>query len=400
MKIQTFPESPSARSLVPFALGFRPFFLGGSILALASMVLWAGFWQGLWQPLLYGNPVWWHAHELIFGFGAAIVVGFLLTAVRNWTGMPTVSGWPLAVLFLLWLLPRFGLALSAQPLWLWTILDIAFLPCAAICVALSVFKTRQTHNIAFPCMLMLLAALNTGSHFFLLKGEAQSAMHIHHASIFLINLFVCMIGGRVIPFFTANASRYQRKDAMMPLEVLAIGSLAMLVILALFGLENVNRWLLGTLSLIAATSHFIRWLRWGGIHTFANPLLWSLHLSYMFLPVGLLLLALWSFALIHQLSAVLHCFTVGSMAGMILAMMSRVSLGHTARPLKVSTLIAFSFSLIGISAVIRALGVILFPQDSQVWILAAASCWCIAFAIFIGKYLPILLKPRLDNLPG
>lgn len=384
-----------------FNLAFRPFFFAGVLFAVLAMVFWTLLWMGQvdWQP--YAYPVWWHAHELIFGFAAAIIVGFLLTAVQTWTGVKGVHGWPLALLFALWL---FGRVLLFAPLSISALviacIDVLFLLAAAGFMAYPVFKVKQKRNMPFPFVLLLFALLNGLGHYAIITKHFALAMNSLHAAIMVITLFITLIGGRVIPFFTANASVYERKENILFIEALAITSVLLLMMLALWGLAKVPFELLFSISVLGFIAHSVRLFRWGGQYSLRTPLLWSLHLAYAFIPFGMLLLALWSLGLINNLSAALHSFTVGAMAGMILAMVSRVSLGHTGRPLKIAPLIAFAYLAISLAAVLRTFVALLWPQAFDTIVLSASVLWILAFSLFLLYYLPMLFKPRVDGLPG
>lgn len=403
LKIRTEnkPSSDLSSNLALFNLAFRPLFLSGSFLAFIFIGFWVCFWslQFQWQP--YGNPIWWHAHELIFGFGAAIIAGFLLTAVQSWTGVKGISGFPLLLLFYSWFIPRFLLFVDSDfPPALIIIADMIFLPAAALVLAYPIVKVKQKRNVVLPIVLMIFASLNALSHYAVLSHNNELSLHTFYAAIFIINLFVSIIGGRVIPFFTANPTGFQRKPAIFIVDALSIASVASLVLIALIGLESIKKEIILAVSLIGFIAHSIRLSRWGFQATFKMPILWSLHLSYAFIPLGMAMLFLWSLGIYQNLSASIHIFTIGSMSGMILAMISRVSLGHTGRPLVVPKKMAFAFLAIALAALVRSLGVILFPTYFILLIEIAGLLWCFSFLLFIFYYAPLLCKPRVDGKPG
>lgn len=393
------PVSPT-QPFALFNLAFRPFFAAGVLFAVLSIIYWALLWtrQINWQP--YAHPVWWHAHELIFGFAAAIIVGFLLTAVQTWTGVKGIRGWPLALLFAIWLIGRMALLFPVLPALAIATIDVLFLLVAAGFMAYPVFKVKQKRNIAFPFILLLFALLNALGHYALMLQSFGLAMSSLHAAVFVITLFITVIGGRVIPFFTANATDYARKNNLLFIEILAIGSVLLLILMSVWGLGNIPFILLFSVCALGFISHGVRLARWGGQYCLGTPLLWSLHLAYAFIPLGMLLLLLWSMGLIASLSIALHSFTVGAMAGMVLAMISRVSLGHTGRPLKPEKLMSFAFAAITLAALIRTIAAMLWPSLFNYFMLSTSALWIVAFGLFLWFYLPILFRPRVDGLPG
>lgn len=382
-------------------LAFRPLFLGGALFALIAMLWWTVFWLHpmAWYP--YGGPIWWHGHEMLFGFGSAIVVGFLLTAVQAWTGVPGVRGGLLGILAGCWLLGRLLLAFGAAlPAWLLVMVDLSFLLLAAAAMAYPVIKAKQWHNLMFVPMLLVLALLNGASHWGVLYQRPDLALQALHGATLLITLFIVVIGGRVLPFFTTRGTGCGRLPPRRWLEVLSGGSMILLVTIAFFGFSRVPAAILVPLCVAAAVVNGWRFLRWGFQHSWGVPLLWSLHLSYAFIPLGLLALALYSAGLLPSVSIALHCFTVGAMGGMILAMMSRVTLGHTGRPLRPPRAMTAAFGLILGSAVVRVLTPVLMPALTQWGIGLAGLAWLTAYGLYCIYYVPMLLTPRVDGGPG
>ena len=382
-------------------LAFRPLFLGGTLFSLIAMLWWTVFWlqPSAWQP--YGGAIWWHGHEMLFGFGGAIVVGFLLTAVQAWTGVPGLRGGLLGVLAGSWLLGRLLLAFGAAlPTGLPVAVDLSFLLFAAAAMAYPVVKVRQWRNLMFVPMLFALALLNGASHWGVLRGRPDLALQALHGAILLITLFIVVIGGRVIPFFTANATGCQRQPPRRWLEILSGGSVILLVVIAFAGFSRIPAALMVPLCAGAAVVNGWRFLRWGYQHCWGVPLLWSLHLAYAFIPLGLLALALHSAGLLPHVSTALHCFTVGAIGGMILAMISRGTLGHTGRPLRPPRAMTAAYILILASAVVRVLVPAVLPALSQWGIGLAGLLWLAAYGIYCYYYGPMLLAPRIDGGPG
>ncbi len=396
-------DNQSAVMAIPpiLRLAFRPLFLGGTLFSMLAVAWWAYFWVTPfdWQP--YGNPIWWHGHEMLFGFAAAIVVGFLLTAVQTWTGVPGLKDKKLGILAGAWLLGRILVAFGgALPGWLVAVGDLSFLLLASFAMAYPVLKAKQWRNLMFVPILLVLTLLNGISHWAVLTENAGMAMQALHGAIMLVTLVIAIIGGRVIPFFTSNASDYTRKANIGWLDGLSIGTLIVLVIAAFAGFANLPMPLLAIVSLLAALANGWRFLRWGINHTLNTPLLWSLHFSYLFIPIGMIALLLYSIGVLSNISLALHCFTVGAMGGMILAMISRVSLGHTGRKLQPPKLMSWGYLSILIAATLRVALPALIPAAANWGIGIAGLLWIVAYGIYLVFYAPMLLAPRVDGRPG
>lgn len=374
-----------------FRLGFRPFFLFASLFSLLSLGIWGGFLAG--NALLPNsiNPLWWHGHEMIFGFVCAVVAGFLLTAVQNWTGQPGLKGLPLAGLFIVWLLPRLLFILPLDiPFVITMIIDLLFLPLTAVLLSISVIKVRQWRNFVFIPILSLLTLFNGLSYYGLISDQLQWTHNGLYAAIILIAVIVALLGGRVIPFFTERATQWQKTMPIPLLEFLSFASLLALIASLFLTQLSLTRSLAG----IAGCVLLLRWSRWGWHASWSVPLLWSLHLSYLCIPIGLGLIATGL-----PLSVGMHAITVGGLGGMILAMMSRVSLGHTGRPLKPARPMALAFGLILFAAQLRVLAGLPSAWFIEL-MLAAIICWMLAFGCFCYCYAPMLCRIRADGRPG
>ena len=384
-----------------FRLAFRPLFLGGTLFSIIVIAWWSYFWLNPsdWQP--YGGPIWWHGHEMLFGFGVAIVVGFLLTAVQTWTGVLGIRGKPLIVLAAAWLLGRVLLAFGAGlPFWLIMIGDLTFLVLSAIAMAYPVIRARQWRNLMFVPILVLLALLNGVSHWGVVTDQPLIAQTSLHGAIMMFVLIISILGGRVIPFFTANGAGVERKAPLKWLEISSITSTILLVSVAFIGFTRFPAALLVVLSTVAAITNGWRFMRWGGQHCASIPLLWSLHLAYAFIPLGFIALALYGAGYMGNLSAALHCFTAGAMGGMILAMISRVTLGHTGRPLKPPALISLAYILVLSGALIRVILPGWFPETSGWAVGTAGLLWILGYGIYCFYYAPMLVTTRADGRPG
>lgn len=397
-------DSKIALAIPPiFRLAFRPLFLGGTLFSIIAIAWWIYFWNNTsaWVP--HGGPVWWHGHEMLFGFGAAIVVGFLLTAVQSWTGVLGLRGRPLALLALAWLLGRlflaFGVALGVSH-WLIALVDVSFLLLAAVAMAYPVLKVKQWSNLMFVPILLVLSILNAAGHWGVINHHIDIATQSLHATIILFALIITILGGRVIPSFTANATRCAKQAPLKWLEVISISSIILLLLIAFVGFDNVQPVLLLVVSIIAALANGWRFSRWGFQHCASVPLLWSLHLAYIFIPIGFLLLALHGVGIVDNVSAALHSITVGAIGGMILAMISRVTLGHTGRQLTPPRLITLAYVLIFLAAIARVLIPILFVEYTLWGITAAGVLWVLGFSVYAYYYVPMLVTKRVDGRPG
>lgn len=395
-------NSSTALAITPlWRLAFRPLFLGGTLFSVIAIAWWVYFWLNPfgWMPV--GGPVFWHGHEMLFGFGAAIVAGFLLTAVQSWTGVRGLRGWPLAALAFAWLAGRLLMAFGAGlPGWLLVSGDMAYLLLATVAMAYPVIKVRQWNNLMFVPILFVLALLNGLSHWGTMSDNPQLAMQSLHGAIMIFVLLITIIGGRVIPAFTANTTGCGKAKPIKWLENTSLGSIILLLVIALVGYDNVPSTLLLGVAVVAALAHGWRFSRWGFQHSGSEPLLWSLHLAYLFIPLGFVMLALHSAGLMDNTSAALHSFTVGAMGGMILAMISRVTLGHTGRPLILPGAVRFAYLFIISAAIVRVGMSAWFPEWSQWGIALAGLLWVFAYAIYLYFYAPMLLSTRADGRPG
>ncbi len=383
------------RKWAPFALAFRPFFLLAGLGAVLLVALWGHSFARGAQGESYFGFVGWHSHEMLFGYTAAVIAGFLLTAARNWTGVQTLRGLPLALLALLWLAARI-LALLPVPHWLNALVDLAFLPLAALALLLPVLKAKHYKSLMFVAILFALAAGNLLVHLQLLGVTKATANAGIYFATGLILLLIVIMGGRVIPFFTEKgvSTGFVRREwrwveAAAPLSVLALalveGFLPQPVLVAL----------------VAATATIVNGIRLSGWYTHAIwrvPLVWVLQVGYAWLVLGLALKAVASAGGFGTLLA-LHALTIGAIGGITLGMMARVALGHTGRALVLPGLMAWGFALLYAAALVRVF-LPLLPVPYAASVALSATLWVCAFALFVLSYAPMLLRPRIDGLPG
>lgn len=383
-------------------LGFRPFFLLGSLFSAVALILWGLSLNGVIALDYYGGANWWHTHEMVFGFTCAIIVGFLLTAVQNWTGQRGLHGKPLLLLVTIWLLGRLSLLFPNILGNLATaIIDISFMPLAALFLALPLIKVKQSRNLFFIPLLLLFSIANIEMHLVANGLFNLQLQPTTYASVLLVTFIISVMAGRVTPMFTANGTQTEKVASIEFLEKIANGSL--LIILLTYLLHpffSVTNTVYSILFTIAAISQMVRWLRWKPWITLSVPLLWSLHIAVMFIWLGLFALALSFVIPTLPSNHIWHILTVGGMGGLILAMISRVSLGHTGSPLVVPGLMPFAFMMISFAALIRTLGPWLSPENYIIFINFSILTWVLAYGLFIFYYAPKLLKARKDGRPG
>jgi uncharacterized protein involved in response to NO len=390
------PSSMPPKGLVPFALGFRPFFLLAGVSAVILIFLWALIFEGLLSaPAYYGNN--WHAHEMLFGYTVAVISGFLLTATRNWTGRPTISGAPLILLALLWLMARLTPFAPGMPFAVIASLDLLFLPALALALFLPIIKVKQWRNIVFPALALLMAGGNLLLHFGLLEIVDGGVRFGLTLGLYVILLLIVIMGGRVIPFFVERgaAGAVTRKWPLIE-----ISSIITVVLLALTELFHFDASITAAVAGMAASVHAIRLAGWFSRPALRVPLLWVLLFGYGWLVIGFVLLTLAGVLELPR-SLAWHAFTIGAIGGLTLGMMSRVALGHTGRLLQTHKFMTYAFLLLNLAALTRVIiAIMLWPDHYEFTVVAAAILWCAGFALFVITYTPILMRPRVDGRPG
>ena len=388
-------DAPAQRNPHPFlALGFRPFYLLAALFAAAAVPVWIAQLFGVLPQARFVAPIAWHMHEMVFGFACAVIAGFLFTAVRNWTGLPTPEGATLAALAALWLLGRVVMLTGPGPLA--AVVDVAFLPAVAWFLWQPLARARN-RNRFFVGILLLLAALNAGFHLAHAGIIAAAPVEWIHAALLLVVLVVAIMGGRVIPAFTRNAIPSARVRPVPRLDAIALAMLA--VTLAAWFLK-LPAAVVATLAFAAALAHALRLACWDSWATRASPILWILHVSYAWIPLGLLLLGLAVAEMIGTVSAALHALGTGAIGGMIIGMITRTARRHTGRPLRVNPLEVTAYVLVHLAAVLRVFVPIAAPEGYGFALITSAALWSAAFALYCAMYWPILTRPRIDGKPG
>jgi uncharacterized protein involved in response to NO len=375
-----------------WALGFRPFYLLAAAFAAIGIVAWVLVLSG-WLAMPMAG-IWWHAHEMLFGFAAAVIVGFLFTAGRNWTGLDTPTGLPLALFALLWLGGRLGMAFDGG--FVATIVDAAFLPAAAFVIARLLWRAGSRRNYFIVGILSLLSLANIAFHLARLGVLVIDPLAALHFALGVIVLLETTIAGRVVPSFTASALKGVRQWQRPWLNYAAIAATG--VALLCWAVFPDLRWA-AALSMLAALLQLPRSLGWNPWATRRVPLLWSLHLAHLWIPIGLTLLAAAQLGWLPR-SAGVHALTIGATGGLIIGMITRTALGHTGRMLIAGRIETAAYALVQLAAVVRVLTVAAIPVASASGIHTAATLWALAFLLYLWRYAPYLTRPRIDGQPG
>ena len=389
------PRYRQHNGLALLSAGFRPFFLAAAAWSALAIPLWLAMFSGRAAvPSALPPPVW-HAHEMVFGYAAAAVAGFLLTAIPNWTGRMPLQGGPLAGLVTLWLVGRLAVALSAHIGALAAaILDLAFPVVFLAVVAREILAGRNWRNLPMCGVLGILLLANLLVHLEAL-GIVDGADIGNRLGIATLLMLITLIGGRIIPSFTRNWLAKNRPEAGMPAAfgmpdraALALTGLALLLWVAVPG----SRAAAGA-ALVAGCAQALRLARWRGWATLPEPLVWMLHLGYCWLALGFLLLGTSAFVPLLPATAALHALTAGAIGTMTLAVMTRASLGHTGRALSADAATTSIYALVTAAALLRLLAPL--SGDAYLPLLAiAGAAWSGAFGLFVLFYAGPLSMPR------
>lgn len=390
------PPDVGPRGPALFAKGFRPFFLLAALGAAAAVPIWILALFGLVRPDAYLDAMSWHAHEMVFGFASAVVAGFLLTAVSNWTGRETATGAPLAALAALWIAGRV-LFLVPAPRGLVAAVDLAFLPAIAITVARPIVATKNLRNLPMVVALLLLSGANAWVHLDVLGlapgGRRRGAL----LGVDLLVVLVAVIAGRVFPMFTRNATGDAAVRSHRALDALAVASL---VVVAALGAAGVSGGALAVTCAAAAAFSVARAAHWGARKSARTPLLWILHAGYAWIPIGLVLRTASALGGAVPPALATHALTAGALGCVTLGMMARVSLGHTGRAIAAPPVATAAFALVVGAGVARVAGPLIDPGAYRTWLVASAVLWSAAFTAFLVGYAPVLSRPRVDKKPG
>jgi uncharacterized protein involved in response to NO len=395
------PANKATTGWVPFAYGFRPFFALAGLYALVSIPAWLWVYVSGGWPLPSAPPQYWHAHEMIFGFIGAAIGGFLLTAVPNWTGSRGLSGAPLVVLVFLWLLGRLVFSLGHDvPVWLLAVGELSFVPALMLAIAPMLLRAA---NRNWPMLVLLGAFWMADATFIagLMLDDPKLSRTGLVAALDVVLVLITIIGGRIVPAFTDNALRGRGAQVSLK-STPVVERLVLLAMLAMLICDIIFRTgpAITAIAAITAVLQLWRLAGWRGWQTTGQPIVWVLHLAYLWLPLGLGLKAAWLAGGFDWAVHWQHALGAGAAGMMILAVMTRASLGHTGRPLNVHMSIAIAYGFLALAVVVRVFGPAYLPLHYASVVLIAGALWIAAFTLYLVLYLPILLKPRVDGKPG
>jgi uncharacterized protein involved in response to NO len=380
--------TPAPAGFALWSLGFRPFYLLASAFAAVSMLFWIGHYGGVLPGPPGGSQ--WHAHEMLYGYTMAVVAGFLLTAVPNWTGRPTPKGAALVALAALWVAGR---VLVLTPFATASALANAAFPLAvAVAIGIPLVRARNRRNYFFVALLVL-------------QGFAVLAFHLAQARLFawppgaslqlgldVVLFIMAVVGGRVIPMFTNNGVPGARATRHRLVENGALGGVLLLVATDVLPVPG---GVVAAIAWLVAAAHAVRLLLWQPWLTARAPLVWVLHLAYAWIVASLVLRGLAALGLVSPLLAV-HALTIGAIGGMTIGMMTRTARGHTGRALVADPGEVLCFVLVAIAAVVRVFGAMAPPGFYLASVVLSGACWSAAFGLFAAISWPALTRPRTD----
>jgi uncharacterized protein involved in response to NO len=382
------PRTDAPAGLALARKGFRPFFLLAGLYATLILPVWLSALGGLTSPSRHFDAFSWHAHEMVFGFATAVIAGFLLTAVGNWTQRETVVGGPLLGLAAVWVAGRLAVAFLRGPLA--AAVDLSFLPLFAVAIARPLVATKNRRNFVMLGVVAALWTANLFMHLDALGGVHGARRSAAIAAVDVVVVLVVLIAGRVVPMFTRNATGVTTVGSSPRLDVVAVVATAATAVLDGVAPAHAATSVVAGVAALATAARAVPWLT---RKVLGVPLLWILHLSYAFVPIGLALRALG-----HPIAT--HALTVGAIGGATLGMMARVSLGHSGRPLEVGRPMIVSFSALLVAALVRVVGGLLPQALYRPSLYVAGSAWTLAFLVFVVVYAPIFASPRIDGKPG
>lgn len=380
------------------SFGFRPFFLMAGIWAAFAMTIWIFMLAGRLELPTHLDPASWHAHELLFGYLAAVIAGFLLTAVPNWTGRLPIVGWPLGLLAVLWLAGRIAVASSTwMPVLVVAMIDCAFLAALMIAIGREILAGGDWRNLPVLALLGLLLAGNALFHYAGVSQSAASQMGMR-LGVAVAVMLISLIGGRIVPSFTRNwLVKHGHSARPDPFGVLDRFTMLIFGLALLVWVVAPQSLAAGSMLLLAGMMQGWRLLRWAGLQTLEEPLVWVLHAGYAFVPLGAVILGLailWEDILLVQ--AAQHLWMAGAIGLMTLAVMSRATLGHTGRELTAGPgTTTVYLSLIG--SVFLRLAAGASPQLTRELYQFSGLLWVTAYLGFAVIYSPMLMRPRAGS---
>jgi uncharacterized protein involved in response to NO len=394
--LQTRREASVSAASEPFALwnlGFRPFYLAASLFAALSVPLWVAQYAGR-LPFAYVRSAAWHGSEMMLGYTLAVVAGFLLTAVRNWTARPTPSGGALAALVALWIAGR---VLVATPYAIAAAAVCAAFPLAvAIGIGIPLLRAGNKRNYFFLALLGVFAAATLVLHLSALDVLSWPELPTLRVVLDLLLFIMAVMGGRVIPMFTNNGVPGTQARRHPLVEKTALGGV---LLLAVCDAAQMPAAIIVAVTAALALVHAMRLALWQPWRTLRTPLVWILHASYAWIVVHFALRALAAADWVPEPIAI-HALTIGGIGGLTLGMMTRTARGHTGRPLLADPSDVACYVLVMLSALARVAGGLAWPSHYMATVVAAGVCWSAAFIVYLVAYAPHLVRPRLDGKPG
>jgi uncharacterized protein involved in response to NO len=387
---------PSNSGFALWNLGFRPLYLLAGAFAAISVACWAAQFTGWLGAHSYLRGPLWHAHEMIFGFAFAVIVGFLFTAVRNWTNQPTPTGRMLAAIVVLWLAARLLAPVPEPWSWLSALADLAFALAAAWGIAVPLYASGSRRNYFFVALLVGLGLANLIFHLAMGGVVDLPVERGLQAALDMVLFIMVVMGGRVIPMFTANGVPGAQPRRFSWLERAALGSVLALLACDVLAAPKA---FIAAVAVFAALAHGTRLALWQPWRTGGKSIVWILHASYAWIVIHLLLRALASADAVAA-SAATHALTVGAIGGLTLGMMTRTARGHTGRPLEAGRAETAAYVLVQLAAAVRVLLPIAAP-GSYLWsVTVSGLLWAAAFGLFIWRFAPWLWQPRADGRLG
>jgi len=378
-----------------FNLGFRVFFLGATVYSIVTILFWMGIFAfNMPLPLSGLSTFQWHAHEMIFGYAMAVIAGFLLTAVKNWTGIQTVHGIPLAFIFCLWLIARLLFLFGSTFIHIAAIFDLLFILSVIVAAAYPIFKAKNWRQLGILSKLVLLAFANVCFYLGFIGWLEQGLYWGVYGGLYLVIGLILTLGGRVIPFFIQGGVE-KSVQLYNPKWITLLG----LVIFLVFFISELflhDKNITGITSVALCILYSVRLVGWYTSGIWKKPLLWSLYLAMLFIVIGFLLFAFSVYAGIPKYLAI-HALAYGGIGVMTMSMMARVSLGHTGRNInEPPEMVKYMLAMLIAGTVIRVFLPMIAPDSYLIWIISSQLFWLIAFIMFLIAYAPILIKPRFD----
>lgn len=380
-------------------LGFRIFFLGAAVYSVVIMLLWTSVYTlNISLPMSGISVFQWHAHEMIFGYAMAVIAGFLLTAVKNWTNIQTVQGLPLAIIFCLWLIARLLFLFGSSFINIAAFFDLLFILLVIVAASHPVIKSRNWRQLGILSKLVLLALANLGFYLGHAGYLEQGLYWGIYGGLYLIIGLILTLGSRVIPFFIERGVGYT--VALYNPKWITLSGLIVFLVFFISELFLHNENISSITSAALFILYSIRLIGWYTPGIWKKSLLWSLYLAMLFINIGFLLFALSTYIGISKFLA-LHAFAYGGIGVITLGMMARVTIGHTGRDINSPpATLKFIFSSILTGALLRVLLPLFAPEYYSTWIISSQLLWIVAFLLFIVTYAPLLIRPRIDGQPG